>query len=163
LRIVDQLSHKAMTATQIGEALDLPANKVHYHVRELERVGLVRLVETREKGGILEKYYRLVAADLQVPRALLQAVPPDESIAAAPAPKADDPSHRRPRSVTSPAPVALPSSPFATDEPSHRWPRAVTVQVDLGPDGAERTVPRRVIAAGALSFGRKELEEAAAS
>lgn len=82
VRLGEQLARRAMTATQLAEALDLPANKVHYHVRELERVGLVRLVETREKGGILEKYYRLVAGDLQVPEALLRAAPPDESIAA---------------------------------------------------------------------------------
>lgn len=33
----------------------LARSDAHYHVRELERVGLVQLVETREKGGILEK------------------------------------------------------------------------------------------------------------
>ncbi len=82
LRIIEALSQQAMTATQLGEALGLPANKVHYHVRELERVGLVKLAETREKGGILEKYYRLVAHSLEVPKTLLRSVPPDESIAA---------------------------------------------------------------------------------
>ncbi|HXT34731.1 MAG TPA: helix-turn-helix domain-containing protein [Chloroflexota bacterium] len=83
LRIIDCLSRRAMTATQLGAILELPANKVHYHVRELERVGLVRLVETREKSGILEKYFRLVAHSLQVPESLLQAVTPDESVALA--------------------------------------------------------------------------------
>jgi DNA-binding transcriptional ArsR family regulator len=82
LRIVDALSQRALTATGLGDALGLPANKTHYHVRELEKVGLVRIVETREKGGILEKYYRTVARTLNVPGALLQTIPPDESIAA---------------------------------------------------------------------------------
>ena len=82
LRIVDALSQRALTATGLGDALGLPANKTHYHVRELEKVGLVRIVETREKGGILEKYYRAVARALNVPGALLQTIPPDESIAA---------------------------------------------------------------------------------
>lgn len=83
LRIIDCLGRQAMTATQLGAILELPANKVHYHVRELERVGLVRLVETREKSGILEKYFRLVAHSLQVPESLLQAVTPDESVSLA--------------------------------------------------------------------------------
>jgi DNA-binding transcriptional ArsR family regulator len=83
LRIADRLAQQPSTATQIGEALGIPANKIHYHVRELERVGLVKLVETREKGGILEKYYRLVARELRVPRALLRATPPDEGMALA--------------------------------------------------------------------------------
>jgi len=83
VRIVDALSQRALTATGLGEALGLPANKAHYHVRELEKVGLARLVETREKGGILEKYYRAVARTLDVPGALLRTVPPDESVAVA--------------------------------------------------------------------------------
>ncbi len=83
LRIVDALAQRALTATGLGEALGLPANKAHYHVRELEKAGLVRLVETRERGGILEKYYRAVARTLDVPSSLLRTVPPDESVAVA--------------------------------------------------------------------------------
>ena len=56
LRIFDRLTREAMTATQLGEAMEIAPSKIHYHVRELERVGLVTLVATREKGGILEKY-----------------------------------------------------------------------------------------------------------
>jgi DNA-binding transcriptional ArsR family regulator len=80
-RILQALVERPMTVTQLGERLGLAPSKVHYHVRELERVGLVRLVETREKGGILEKYYRTVARDMTVPRSLLRAVPPDELLA----------------------------------------------------------------------------------
>lgn len=78
IRIFEALALKPMTATQVGEELDEPAPKTHYHVRELERVGLVRLVETRERGGILEKYYRAVARGLRVPQSILQQAPPDE-------------------------------------------------------------------------------------
>jgi len=81
LRIVDALSRRALTATGLGDVLGLPANKAHYHVRELEKAGLVRIVETRVKGGILEKYYRTVAESLLVPGSLLQTVPPDEGFA----------------------------------------------------------------------------------
>jgi len=81
LRIVGALSLRALTATGLGDVLGLPANKAHYHVRELEKVGLVRIVETREKGGILEKYYRTVAESLLVPGSLLQTMPSDESLA----------------------------------------------------------------------------------
>ena len=71
LRIIELLEKRAMTATQLGEELGLAAAKVHYHVRELERVGLLKLVETREKGGILEKYYQPVAHEIGVNKALL--------------------------------------------------------------------------------------------
>ena len=82
IRIYEALAVNPRTATQVGEELDEPAPKTHYHVRELERVGLVRLVETRERGGILEKYYRAVARGLRVPPSILQQAPPDEVAAA---------------------------------------------------------------------------------
>lgn len=78
IRIFEALAQHAMTATQVGEELDIPAPKAHYHVRELERIGLVKLVETRERSGILEKYYRAVARNLQAPPQLLQSSDPGE-------------------------------------------------------------------------------------
>jgi len=48
MRIVDQLALRAMTVTQLAELLGEAPNKLHYHVRELERVGLVKKVKTRD-------------------------------------------------------------------------------------------------------------------
>jgi DNA-binding transcriptional ArsR family regulator len=78
LRILEQLALQAMTVTQLAGVLGEVQAKLHYHVRELEKVGLLKLVETREKGGILEKYYRSVAKNIQAPGSLFQGVPPDE-------------------------------------------------------------------------------------
>lgn len=80
LRIIDLLQKKPMTVTQLGDELDVAPAKVHYHVRELEKVGLLHLAETREKGGILEKYYQPVAREISVEKSLLSA-PPDEALA----------------------------------------------------------------------------------
>ncbi len=82
LRIYEALAQRAMTATQVGEEMQIAAPKAHYHVRELERLGLVRLVETRERGGILEKYYRAVARNLIAPPQLLRGAKPEEVVAA---------------------------------------------------------------------------------
>src|SRR5579883_1900563 len=73
LRIIEALDKRAMTVTQVGEELGVAPAKIHYHVRELERVGLLKLVETREKGGILEKYYQPVAHEIGVSKALFSA------------------------------------------------------------------------------------------
>jgi DNA-binding transcriptional ArsR family regulator len=81
LRILQVLAHSAMTVTEVGRQLAVPANKTHYHVRELERVGLVRQVETRERGGVLEKYFRAVARDFNVPSTLLRGATDDEGLA----------------------------------------------------------------------------------
>lgn len=77
IRIINTLEKQAMTATQLGEELGLAPAKVHYHVRELEKVGLLELVETREKGGILEKYYQPIAHNISANQALFSA-PADE-------------------------------------------------------------------------------------
>lgn len=81
IRIVELLKDQPKTATQLADLLAMTPARVHYHVRELEKVGLLRLVETREKSGILEKYYQAVARDISIPRNLLFSAPPDEIMA----------------------------------------------------------------------------------
>jgi DNA-binding transcriptional ArsR family regulator len=83
VRIFSLLAQEPMTVTQVGKALDIAPAKVHYHVRELENVKLVHQVFTREKSGILEKYYRAVAKDISVPRSLVTSAPRDELLNAA--------------------------------------------------------------------------------
>src|SRR5579884_2722178 len=79
-RIIQALGDTPMTVTQLGERLGLAPSKIHYHVRELERVGLVKLVKTREKGGILEKYYSPIAEFISVPPSLVERLSPDETM-----------------------------------------------------------------------------------
>ena len=81
IRILETLITRSLTVTQLGRQLGESPAKLHYHVRELERLGMVRLVATREKEGILEKYYRAVAHDFVGPSDLLQSVPRDEFVA----------------------------------------------------------------------------------
>ncbi len=78
VRLLEYLARQPLTVTQLGELVGETPAKVHYHVRELERIGVVRLVETREKGGILEKYYRAVAKSIQVSPDILQSAPRSE-------------------------------------------------------------------------------------
>jgi DNA-binding transcriptional ArsR family regulator len=80
LRIIELLAGRPMTVTQLGELMGEAPAKMHYHVRELEKAGLLRLVETREKGGILEKYYQPVAREISVEKQLFSA-PLDEALA----------------------------------------------------------------------------------
>lgn len=62
LRVLDALIAAPLTATQVGEQLGINSKKLYYHIGELERVGLVRLVHTEIQSGIQLKYYRAVAS-----------------------------------------------------------------------------------------------------
>jgi DNA-binding transcriptional ArsR family regulator len=77
-RILELLVQRPMTMSQLGEVFGETVAKMHYHVRELEKFGFLRLVEKRERGGFIEKYYRAVAREISVAPALLRTTPPNE-------------------------------------------------------------------------------------
>lgn len=49
------------TSQQLSLELNVPRNKVHYHLQELVRVGLLVLREIKNKGNFKEKYYGPIA------------------------------------------------------------------------------------------------------
>src|ERR1700735_5885953 len=55
----------------------LPRQKANYHLRALERHGLVELVEERRKGNCPERVLRATAASYVISPAALPAVAPD--------------------------------------------------------------------------------------
>ena len=61
VNILIYLMENAYTGKQLGELLDLSPSKVHYHLKELENVGLVKVVDTKLKNGIVQKFYKSVA------------------------------------------------------------------------------------------------------
>ncbi len=69
--ILEILADEALTVKQMADKLSQPATKLYYHVSELEAAGFVKLVGTRVKSGIIEKYYRIAAESMQVDRSLL--------------------------------------------------------------------------------------------
>jgi DNA-binding transcriptional ArsR family regulator len=62
-----------MLAAQLG----LARQKVNYHLRALERHGLVELVEERRKGNFTERVLRATAASYVISPSALAAVEPD--------------------------------------------------------------------------------------
>jgi DNA-binding transcriptional ArsR family regulator len=61
-RILDSLDEPD-SATGLGRRLGVPRQKVNYHLRELERAGLVELAEERRRRGFVERRVRAVARD----------------------------------------------------------------------------------------------------
>ena len=66
VRVLVVLAERAATNQQVADALGEPQAKVLYHIRFLLDVGLIRLVNTRIKGGNVEKYYRAVARSFAI-------------------------------------------------------------------------------------------------
>ncbi|MCP1412464.1 helix-turn-helix domain-containing protein [Paenarthrobacter sp. A20] len=75
-RILRELSEPA-SATQLAARVGLPRQKVNYHLKALERHGLVELVEERRKGNVTERVLRATAASYLISPAALASVAPD--------------------------------------------------------------------------------------
>lgn len=64
------------SATTLAAQLGLPRQKVNYHLRALERHGLLELVEERKKGNVTERVLRATAASYVIsPMALADVAP----------------------------------------------------------------------------------------
>ena len=66
VRILRVLMTKAATVEQLADELGEASGRIHYHVKMLERHGLIKLVNTKQKLGVVEKYYRAVASVFEV-------------------------------------------------------------------------------------------------
>ena len=65
------------SATMLAAKVDLSRQKVNYHLRALERHGLVELVEERRKGNVTERVLQATAASYVISPAALATVQPD--------------------------------------------------------------------------------------
>ena len=69
------------SATSLAGALGLPRQQVNYHLRELERVGLVEFVEERRRGNCVERLYRAVAESFVIAPDAVGGLKPDPASA----------------------------------------------------------------------------------
>ncbi len=60
------LAHQALTTTGLARELGVHPANLTRHLRILEEAGLIRLVERRDTGRNLEKYYRATALAYEV-------------------------------------------------------------------------------------------------
>jgi len=64
---------KPRTVKEVSELMDTDPTKLYYHVRQLEKHGLIRVVETNIVSGIIEKTYQVVAHRFRVEESLIAA------------------------------------------------------------------------------------------
>src|SRR6266496_6308960 len=75
-RLLAELAQPA-SATMLAGRVDLARQKVNYHLRELEKHGLVELVEERRKGNVTERMMQATASSYVISPKALAAVEPD--------------------------------------------------------------------------------------
>lgn len=87
VKILTNLQSREMTAKQLADQFDEEPAKTSYHVKQLLKVGLVRLVRERTtQNGIVEKYYEAVAKEIKTDASLMGGIEaltrPDTDLAA---------------------------------------------------------------------------------
>jgi DNA-binding transcriptional ArsR family regulator len=75
-RLLAELAEPA-SATMLAARVGLARQKVNYHLKALEKHGLVELVEERRKGNVTERMMRATAASYVISPNALSAVQPD--------------------------------------------------------------------------------------
>lgn len=72
-RIMQEIAHQPRTVQQIAEALEVPFTRLYYHIKLMEKHGLIRMVDSRRlPGAIEEKYYQVSARMFVIDRSLLR-------------------------------------------------------------------------------------------
>ncbi|GLW98155.1 helix-turn-helix domain-containing protein [Microtetraspora sp. NBRC 16547] len=77
-RLLSELAEHR-SATMLAARVGLPRQKVNYHLKALEKHGLVELVEERRKGNVTERVLRATAASYMISPVALAGVQPDPS------------------------------------------------------------------------------------
>ncbi len=62
------------SAADLGRRLDLPRQRVGYHLRELESEHLIEVAEERQRGSVIERVYRRSASAYAISSAALGSV-----------------------------------------------------------------------------------------
>jgi DNA-binding transcriptional ArsR family regulator len=75
--LIARLQAAPDSAAGLARKLSMPRQKLNYHLRELERVGLLELVEERPRRGVSERILRPAARAYVVSPALLEATGQD--------------------------------------------------------------------------------------
>src|SRR5919205_1804855 len=78
-RLLAELAEPS-SATTLAARVGLTRQKANYHLRALERHGLVELVEERRKGNMTERVMQATAASYVISPAALAQVAPDPGL-----------------------------------------------------------------------------------
>jgi DNA-binding transcriptional ArsR family regulator len=64
--ILKLIQNEELSLSDIARALDINPGSAHYHLKELEKHGLVKQVREEIKGGVVKKFYRKAARNMTI-------------------------------------------------------------------------------------------------
>jgi DNA-binding transcriptional ArsR family regulator len=70
-QVLELFGEEPLTVKQVADKLGLAPNRLYYHVNLLEQHGLLRVVETRMVGNMVEKLYHTAAERFEIKADLL--------------------------------------------------------------------------------------------
>ncbi len=79
MRILGCLIPQARTAKEVGDLLKVQSNTRYYHIAELEKAGMVKVVDTVITSGIQQKIYRATGKYFRIVPTLLHSSDPEPS------------------------------------------------------------------------------------
>lgn len=62
-KVLPLFAEGTVSPVQAAKQLDVDVSHLAYHVRVLRKLGLIELVETKQRRGALEHFYRATDAD----------------------------------------------------------------------------------------------------
>lgn len=72
MQILEVMGSQICTVRDVAGKLGLSAGKLYYHFNTLEKIGLVRVVETRQVANLIEKQYQAAADSIDIDPHLLR-------------------------------------------------------------------------------------------
>jgi DNA-binding transcriptional ArsR family regulator len=81
MEMIERLFDPA-SVTELAEAMEMPRTRLYHHVRLLEEAGMIEVVQTRQRGAIPEKVYRVTAKSYKPSEKFLAESPPRQVAAA---------------------------------------------------------------------------------
>lgn len=82
IQILTELA-QPRTNLQVAQAVSESPSKTFFHMRELDRAGLIEMVEARPKGGVVEKFYQATARSFRLNADMLGTSGEDDVVSAA--------------------------------------------------------------------------------
>lgn len=64
VKIIHLIGIKPLTSQMLSDELEVPRSKIHYHLKELEKNGLIEVVKTEQVRNFIQMFYQPIAQSI---------------------------------------------------------------------------------------------------